>query len=172
VLLLLNGVINLLDDDNKKEEEGEETSDSLINIDDGTEFPSLSASLPSPSPTERPQKRTDIKRTPSKLDSRSSTSAQSSIRLPSKAVKLSQKDEANSTGSMKQSKLSFNRNGNISLKINSRASSLLPTSNNNRSKKCNTRSNSKDNSNKKAGTTTTTNNNNNQSNKEGNTKTD
>jgi hypothetical protein len=125
----LNEVINLLDHDNKKEEEETET---LINIDDDTEFPSISALPPSPSKTERPQKTTDTKRTPSKLDSRrSSTSTQSSIRLPSMVVKLSQKDEAYSTGSMEQSKLSFNRNGNISsLKINSRASSLLQLNSN------------------------------------------
>jgi hypothetical protein len=106
----------------------------------------------------------DIKRAPLKLDNKNL------IRLPSKAVKLSQKDQANSTGSTKQSKLSFNRNANISsLKINSRASSLLqPNPNKDRNGNCTIRSNSKDNSNKKADN----NNNNNQSKKEGNTKTD
>jgi hypothetical protein len=116
------GIINLLDDDNKEEEE-EACSlinfNSNFNIDDTIAFPSLSppSPPPSPSPTERPKKRTDIKRTPLKLDRRSSTTA-SLIRQPSNAVILSQKDEANSTGPLKQSKLVFNRNGNISMKIN------------------------------------------------------
>jgi hypothetical protein len=47
------GIINLCDDD-IKEEEGEEDARILIRIDDDTEFPSLSALPPSPSPTERP----------------------------------------------------------------------------------------------------------------------
>jgi hypothetical protein len=124
-----NGVINLLDDDNKEEEEEEEISFSLINIDDNIDIPSLSLLTPppSPSPTERPKKRTDIKRTPSKLDRRLSKIARSSDDR-SKAVILSQKDEAKSgsSSSLKQSKLSFNRNGSISsLKIIPRASSLL-----------------------------------------------
>jgi hypothetical protein len=45
------GIINLCDDDIKEEEE--EDARSLIKIDDDTEFPSLSASPPSPSPTEK-----------------------------------------------------------------------------------------------------------------------
>jgi hypothetical protein len=118
----LTEIINLCDDDNKEEEK--EEIDNPINIDDTIAFPSLSPpSSPSASPTERPQKITDTKRTPSKLDNRSSTTASlTRLPLPSKAVLLSQKDEAKSgSSSLKQSKLSFNRNGNISLKINSHA---------------------------------------------------
>jgi hypothetical protein len=84
----LTGIINLCDDDNKEEEKD---TRGQINIDDTIAFPSLSPS--SPSPTERPKKRTDIKRTPSKLDSRRSSTTASLTRLPlpSKAVLLSKK---------------------------------------------------------------------------------
>jgi hypothetical protein len=104
-----NVVINLCDDDDNKREEN--SSSSLINIDDNMEFPSLSP--PSPPPTERPQKKTDNKKTPTKLDSGSSSTAKNSDRRPSKAVILSQKDEETNTGPLKQSKLSFSRNGNV-----------------------------------------------------------
>jgi hypothetical protein len=170
------GIINLLDDDNKEEEEEEEEEEdcSLINIDDTIKFPSLSPLSPprSPSPTERPKKRTDIKRTPSKLDRRLSKIARSSDDR-SKAVILSQKDEAKSgsLSTLKQSKLSFNRNGNVSMKINPRASSLLqPNSNNDRTGNRSTKSNS--NSNNNNNKTDDNTNNNNYSNNEGNTKTD
>jgi len=73
-----NGVVNLCDYDNaEEEEEEEEKTRSLINIDDNNEFPSLSPpSLPpSPSLTERPKRRTDIRRTPTKIDIRSAPSS-------------------------------------------------------------------------------------------------
>ena len=154
-----NVVINLCDDDDDNKEE--ENPSITINIDDNTEFPSLSP--PSPPPTERPQKKTDNKKTPTKLDSMFRT--RSDLR-PSKAVILHEKDEKSNTGPLKQSKLSFNKNGNVSLNINSRASSMLRNSTNDRSRNRTTRSKSNPNNNNKAG-----NNNKNKSNNEGNTKT-
>jgi hypothetical protein len=171
-----NGVINLLDDDNKEEEEEEEEIVfSLINIDDDIEFPFLSppSPPPSPSPTERPKKRTDIKRTPSKLDPKSSnTKIARCSDDRSKAVILSQKDEAKSESTLKQSKLSFNRNGNVYMQINPRASLLQPNSDNDRNGNRSTKSNSNNNNNKKDNDNNNNNNNNNHSNNEGNTKTD
>jgi hypothetical protein len=106
-----------------------------------------------------------------KVDRRLSKIAKSSDDQ-SKAVKLSQKDEANSIRSLKQSKLSFTRNGNVSMKINPQVSSLLqPNSNNDRIGNRSTKSNSNNNNNNKAGINNNDNNNN-HSNNEGNTKTD
>jgi hypothetical protein len=86
-------------------------------------------------------------------------------------VILHEKDEKSNTGPLKQSKLSFNRNGNVSLKINSRASSMLQNSTNDWSRNHTTRSKSNPNNNNKAGNNNN-NNNTNQSNNERSTKTD